>query len=60
MMLKKLYITPEIKVYDIEIQQLMLVASGEKGEVGTGTGNADDNTPDLVVRRRGTWGNLWN
>ena len=33
----------------------MTVVSGETGNVGTGEGNAGDETPDLSSGRRGEW-----
>ena len=59
-MMKKRYITPQIEVLELETTQLMLTASGETSSSGTGSGSADDTSPDLATDRRGSWGNLWN
>lgn len=48
-----------MEVQEIESPQLMITTSGETGETGTGSGTVGDTTPDLVRRRRGTWGDLW-
>ena len=44
----------------LEIESLMTTTSGEQGNAGTGEGSAGDETEDLVIGRRGTWGTLWN
>lgn len=53
------YIAPAIEIAEIETESLMLTASGETGETGTGEGTAG-NGPDMVNNRRGGWGNLWD
>ena len=57
--MKKTYMAPMIEVVEFETESLMLTASSEIGEVGTGGGTAG-NGPDLANERRGAWGNLWN
>lgn len=57
--MKKTYMAPMIEVVEFEPESLMLTASSEIGEVGTGGGTAG-NGPDLANERRGAWGNLWN
>lgn len=54
---KKVYVAPAIEVVEIEFESLMSTASGETGSAGVGDGPADG--PDLVNKRRGSWGNLW-
>ena len=58
-MMKKRYITPQMEVLELETPQLMFTTSGETSSSGTGSGSADDTTPDLATGRRGAWGNLW-
>ena len=60
MNMKKQYVTPIIDIVEIEHEALMLTASSEQSNVGTGSGTAGNDTPDLSNRHRGTWGNLWN
>ena len=60
MNMKKQYVTPIIDIVEIEHEALMLTASGEQSNVGTGSGTAGNDTPDLSNKRRDTWGNLWN
>ena len=57
--MSKQYIAPVVKVVEIETPQLMLTLSGELDGVGTGSGSAGNDTPDLANKRRGRWGNLW-
>lgn len=60
-MMKKEYMVPTIEVVEFASEILMNITSGET--TSTGTGNDDelvgDETPDLVGRRRGSWGDLW-
>lgn len=56
---KKNYIAPTIDIVDVEIELMMLTASGETDEVGTGNGTAG-NGPQLADKRRGSWGDLWD
>lgn len=58
--MKKNYVKPEFEAVEIEIESLMTTTSGEQGNAGTGEGSAGDETEDLVIGRRGTWGTLWN
>ena len=60
MNMKKQYVAPIINIVEIEHEALMLTASSEQSNVGTGSGTAGNDTPDLSNRHRGTWGNLWN
>ena len=48
-----------MEVVVFEYEALMLTASSEQSSVGTGSGTAGNDTPDLSNKRRGTWGNLW-
>ena len=58
--MKEQYVAPTIEVVEIENQQLMLTVSGEQIEVGSGNNSGSGvGTPDLVNKRRGKWGNLW-
>ena len=59
-MIKQKYIVPRVEIVEIVAPQLMLVASGETGGVGSGGGSVGDDTEDLSTTRRGTWGNLWD
>ena len=56
--MKKKYVMPAVVTIELEIESLMLTASGETGDVSVGSGTAG-NGPDLVNGRRGSWGNLW-
>lgn len=59
-MLKKKYMTPAAEVMEFASEVLMNITSVETGEIGTGgSDQVGDETPDLVGRRRGSWGNLW-
>lgn len=57
--MKKQYIKPAVEIVEIEQETLMLTASGEQTNAGTGSGTAGDDTPNLSNKHRGTWGNLW-
>lgn len=57
--MKKRYSKPIVEIIALESENLMVILSCETGEVGTGEGEVGDETPDLVVERRGEWGNLW-
>lgn len=59
-MTKQKYIAPRMKVIELEVQETILVVSGETGSAGTGGGSVGDETEDLSNRRRGEWGDLWN
>ena len=59
MNMKKQYVKPIMEVVVFEHEALMLTASSEQSSVGTGSGTAGNDTPDLSNKRRGTWGNLW-
>lgn len=56
---KQDYTKPEMEAIELASEVLMYITSGEQDGVGTGDGSADDNDPELGIRRRGTWGNLW-
>ncbi len=58
-MIKQKYITPRVEIVEIDVPQLMLVASGETDDAGTGKDPVGDETEDLSNRHRGEWGNLW-
>ena len=49
-----------MEVLELETPQLMFTTSRETSSLGTGSGSADDTTPDLATSRRGSWGDLWN
>ena len=60
-MTKQQYIAPRMEVIELEVQETILVASGETDSTGTGGGPpVGDETEDLSTTRRGTWGNLWD
>ena len=59
-MTKQKYIAPRMEVIELEVQETILVVSGETGSAGTGEGSVGDETEDLSTTKRGTWGNLWN
>ena len=59
-MTKQQYIAPRMEVIELEVQETILVVSGETGSAGTGGGYVGDETEDLSTTKRGTWGNLWN
>lgn len=58
-MMKKEYMVPTIEVVEFASEILMNITSGESGQAATGSGTAGNETPDLVGRRRGSWGDLW-
>ena len=58
-MKKKNYIAPAIEAMEVEYESLMATISGETGGAGVGSGTAG-NGPELVNKRRGSWGDLWN
>ena len=60
MNMKKQYVKPRFEIVEIEHEALLLTASGEQGNVGTGGGTAGNETPDLSNGHRGSWGNLWD
>lgn len=57
--IKKNYITPSIEVMEVEYESLMATTSGETGNTGVGSGTAGSG-PELVNKRRDSWGDLWN
>lgn len=60
--MKKDYITPTIEVVQLDTEQsVMNVLVSSMVEVGTGSGSAGDEDPELAPkqRRRGEWGDLW-
>lgn len=60
LVVKKQYIKPTVEIVVIECPQLMITVSiAESDEVGVGDETVDNSTPDLVVKRRGEWGDLW-
>jgi hypothetical protein len=58
-MTKQIYIVPRIKVVELKAQQSILAASEDTGSSNVGSGSAGDDTEDLSIGRRGTWGDLW-
>ena len=55
--MKQKYQTPATEVLILDTLQLMLTVSGEQDSVAMGDGNVGNDTPDLGVRHRSTWGN---
>lgn len=49
-----------MEVVEFASEVLMTITSGETDGTGTGDGEAGDEDPELIGRRRGTWGNLWS
>ena len=47
-MIKQKYITPRVEIVEIDVPQLMLVASGETDDAGTGKDPVGDETEDLI------------
>ena len=43
--MKKQYIKPAIEIVEIELETLMLTASGEQANASTGSGTAGNDTP---------------
>ena len=58
--MNKQYIAPTTEVVVIDYEQMMLTASGEQTETGSGNAGGDGyNTDDFANQKRGSWGNLW-
>ena len=58
--MKKNYVKPEFEAVELEIESLMNTLSGEQGYVDVDNDcPATDGDPDLVIGRRGSWGNRW-
>ena len=58
-MLKQKYQTPKTEIIVLDTPQLMLTVSGEQDSAGMGDSNVGNDTPDLGINRRGSWGNRW-
>jgi hypothetical protein len=57
--MKKVYITPEVEVLELDIETLMISMSAPGGDGPGYGGEATDKEADANDRRRGEWGNLW-
>ena len=58
--MKKSYKTPVIKeVQMLTDVTLMNILVGSTTGVGTGSGSAGDEDPEVAGASRGEWGNLW-
>ena len=55
--MKKIYVKPEFEAVEVEIESLMTTTSGEQGNAGVEGEEGDGD--DLVIGRRGSWGNRW-
>lgn len=63
-MKKKEYLEPTMEITEMELSSIIATSNGttegESGQVGIGSGQVGNETPDLVGRRRGSWGDLWS
>lgn len=55
--MKKVYITPEVEVLELDIETLMVSMSVPDGPGYGGEGSGME--AEANDRRRGEWGNLW-
>ena len=56
--MKKVYITPEVEVLELDIETLMFSMSVPGGD-GPGYGGEGSGMEAEANDRRGEWGNLW-
>ena len=58
-MRRKIYMPPTAETVKMSTDPIMNILVASKVEIGTGSGSADDSTPEFVAKPRGEWGNLW-
>ena len=56
---RRMYITPEIEVVEIEYQSMMAGSEEIDDEIEIEEELADPDLEVLTNKRRGEWGNLW-
>lgn len=59
--MKKIYVKPEFEAVEVEMVEMVATSSGlTEGETdGTGARPEEGDGGDLVIGRRGSWGNRW-
>ena len=59
--MKKIYVKPEFEAVEVEMVEMVATSSGPiEGETdGAGVGDGVPDGDDLVIGRRGSWGNRW-
>ena len=59
--MKKIYVKPEFEAVEVEMVEMVATSSGlTEGETdGAGVGDGPGTGDDLVIGRRGSWGNRW-
>ena len=57
--MRKEYKKPIVAAVMLDTEPMMNTTSAETGGVNIGNKPVGGNTPDLSIRNRGEWGNLW-
>ena len=57
--MKKEYKSPIVATVMLDTEPMMNTTSAETSGVNIGKKPVGGNTPDLSIRNRGEWGNLW-
>ena len=57
--MRKEYKKPIMAAVMLDTEPMMNTTSAETGGVNIGNKPVGGNTPDLSIRNRGEWGNLW-
>lgn len=57
--MRKKYKKPIVAAVMLDTEPMMNTTSAETGGVNIGNKPVGGNTPDLSIRNRGEWGNLW-
>ena len=57
--MRKEYKKPIVAAVMLDTEPMMNTTSAETGGVNIGNKPVGGNTPDLSIRNRGGWGNLW-
>ncbi len=57
--MRKEYKKPIVAAVMLDTEPMMNTTSAETGGVNIGDKPVGGNTPDLSIRNRGEWGNLW-
>ena len=57
--MRKEYKKPIVAAVMLDTEPMMNITSAETGGVNIGNKPVGGNTPDLSIRNRGEWGNLW-
>ena len=58
--MKKNYLEPKVEYVKLIVGPIMQIVQGSRFDgPGTGSGEAPDESPEIIGKNRGEWGNLW-